>query len=171
MLAIENPIKITRVGKNTLGYEATILSDLCESILVARDNKALKTEQEHRYAEYADMLMRSLAKVGIIALVDEATGYQHEREQKELQRILKAYISEELLEWQKTFPDIFYKELFRLNGWDYTVKGIQKRPGGYRNVDKTPSFMSSCHQGFWKNWRKTFREVGLAIKQQGFFNF
>ena len=27
-----------------------------------------------------------------------------------------------------TFPDIFYKELFRLNGWDFTVKGIKKRP-------------------------------------------
>lgn len=31
--------------------------------------------------------------------------------------------------WQKRFPDIFYKELFRLNGWDYTVNGIKKRPG------------------------------------------
>lgn len=31
--------------------------------------------------------------------------------------------------WQKTFPDIFYKELFRLNGWDFTVRGIKRRPG------------------------------------------
>ncbi len=27
------------------------------------------------------------------------------------------------------FPDIFYKELFRLNGWDFNVNGIKKRPG------------------------------------------
>ncbi|WP_205884458.1 P63C domain-containing protein [Pasteurella multocida] len=53
----------------------------------------------------------------------------NEREKDELQQILRKYISEELLPWQKRFPDIFYKELFRLNGWDYTVKGIQKRPG------------------------------------------
>ena len=45
------------------------------------------------------------------------------------EKILKLYISEELLPWQKRFPDVFYKELFRLNGWDFTVKGIKKRPG------------------------------------------
>lgn len=72
--------------------------------------------------------MRAFARVGITALVDEATGYQYEREHDELQKILKAYISEKLLPWQKRFPDIFYKELFRLNGWNYTVNGIKKRP-------------------------------------------
>ena len=30
--------------------------------------------------------------------------------------------------WQKTFPDIYYKEIFRLKGWDFTVSGIKKRP-------------------------------------------
>lgn len=48
----------------------------------------------------ADMIIRSVAKVGIIALVDEVTGYQHDREQHELQKLLKAYISRELLPWQ-----------------------------------------------------------------------
>lgn len=76
----------------------------------------------------ADMIIRSVAKVGIIALVDEVTGYQHDREQHELQKLLKAYISEELLPWQNRFPDIYYQELFRLNKWDYTIKGINKRP-------------------------------------------
>ena len=32
------------------------------------------------------------------------------------------------MKWQKLFPDMFYYEIFRLNNWDYTVKGIQKRP-------------------------------------------
>ena len=67
--------------------------------------------------------------MGIIALVDEATGYQYDRERDELQKILRAYISEELLPWQKRFPDVFYRELFRLNGWDFTIKDIRKRPG------------------------------------------
>ena len=71
----------------------------------------------------------SFSKVGIIALVDEATGYQYDRERDELQKILRAYISEELLPWQKRFPDVFYRELFRLNGWDFTIKDIRKRPG------------------------------------------
>lgn len=108
------------------GYEVTLLVDICSAIIDANragvfDNDAI--------VRNADIIIRSVAKVGIIALVDEATGYQYERENDELQKILKAYISEELLPWQKRFPDIFYKELFRLNGWDYTVNGIKKRPG------------------------------------------
>lgn len=40
----------------------------------------------------ANIIIRSVAKVGIVALVDEVTGYQYEREKDELQKILKAYI-------------------------------------------------------------------------------
>lgn len=116
-------------GKQQInGYEATVLTDICEAILSARRSGAKLTERQHTVATQCEILLSAFAKVGIIALVDEATGYQHERERDELQKILKAYISEELLPWQKRFPDIYYKELFRLNGWDYSVKGIKKRP-------------------------------------------
>ena len=108
------------------GYEVTLLVDICSAIIDANRSGVFDNDAIVRNA---DIIIRSVAKVGIIALVDEATGYQYERENDELQKILKAYISEELLPWQKRFPDIFYKELFRLNGWDYTVNGIKKRPG------------------------------------------
>ncbi len=126
-----NPIKFNRPSAGgsqsaTYGYEATILIDFCDAIIEA--NKSRENIPENIIAN-AEIIIRSVAKVGIIALVDEATGYQHERENNELQKILKAYISEELLPWQKKFPDIYYKEFFRLNGWDYTVNGIKKRPG------------------------------------------
>ena len=101
---------------------------VCEVWLKAREEKTLQVSQLPK-ALKAEILMRSLAKIGITALVDEATGYQYDREKYELQKIFKAYISEELLPWQKMFPDIFYKELFRLNGWDFNVNGIKKRPG------------------------------------------
>ena len=95
----------------------------------------LKTSQIH-IAEQSKILVRGFATVGIIALVDEATGYQYKREKDELQKILKAYIiAEELLPWQKRFPDEFYKEIFRLNGWDYTVKGIVQNFWCYWEMD------------------------------------
>jgi hypothetical protein len=75
----------------------------------------------------ADILMRALAHVGIIAIVDEATGYQQERARDELNQILQAYISAELLPWTKRFPNEFFKQLYRLNGWKY-VEGNHKRP-------------------------------------------
>lgn len=128
---INNPIKFRRNNAGgsqvaTNGYDVTLLVDICSVILDAdREN----IEVDPQIVMNADIIIRSVAKVGIIALVDEATGYQYDRERYELQQILKKYISEELLPWTKRFPDVFYKELFRLNGWDFTINGIHKRPG------------------------------------------
>lgn len=122
------PLNCYDGGKQFNGYKAEILPDICDMFLQARKEIELSTRQSI-IAEQCEILIRAFARVGITALVDEATGYQYDREKDELQRILKAYISEELLPWQKRFPDVFYKELFRLNGWDYTVSGIKKRPG------------------------------------------
>lgn len=118
-------------GKQKInGYEATVLVDLCDLILAARKDESVKfNAKQSMIAAQAEVLVRSFAKVGIIALVDEATGYQYEREALELQKILKAYINEELLPWQQRFPHSFYKEIFRLNGWNYTPSNIKSRPG------------------------------------------
>ena len=128
-----SPILCYRGAQKIAGYEASVLPEICEIMLKVRDyavtnNIELGSRQKAVIAQ-SDIIIRALARVGIIALVDEATVYQYYREKDELQKILKAYISEELLPWQKRFPDVFYKELFRLNGWDFTVNGIKKRPG------------------------------------------
>jgi hypothetical protein len=65
-------------------------------------------------------------------LVDEATGYQQDRARDELNRILEAYISEELRPWTRRFPDEFFKQIYRLHGWEYRA-GHHKRP---RHVGK-----------------------------------
>lgn len=118
---------INKQGVETEGVPAELLADICDVYVKAGENGAFKNNPEIPENSYNILL--AFSKVGIIALVDEVTGYQHERENDELQKILHKYIAPELLPWQKRFPDIYYKELFRLNGWDYTVKGIQKRPG------------------------------------------
>lgn len=115
-------------GSTKTGYDARILRGLCKVYIDAKRAGALQPNQE-RFAVTADALLYALADVGITALVDEATGYQYTRERDELQKLLKAYVSEALLPWQKKFPDAFYQQLFRLHGWDYTLQGIKKRPG------------------------------------------
>lgn len=117
------------------GYLATDLVDLCEMFLDARDNIRLSSRQQI-IAKQCDILMRSFAKVGIIALVDEATGYQYEREHNELQKILAAYVSEEILKWQLTFSDEFYKEVFRLWGIPYIPKYIRNKPSFIGTITK-----------------------------------
>lgn len=111
------------------GYEATMLVEFCDIMLDARKQNLLKTERQYIVAEQCEILIRSLAKVGIIALVDEATGYQYDREKDELQKILKAYVAEDILQWQLTFYNSFYQEIFRLRKWNFTPGDIRKRPG------------------------------------------
>ena len=122
------PVQYLSGDKIYIGYKAEILPKVCEVWLMAREEKKLQTSQYPK-AKKAEILMRGLAHIGITALVDEATGYQYEREKAELQNILRSYISDELQKWQKMFPDAFYFEIFRLNNWDYTVSSIKKRPG------------------------------------------
>ena len=79
--------------------------------------------------------MRGLAHIGIIALVDEATGYQEVRDRRALEKILEAWISKELLPWTKRFPDAYYQEMFRLKQWGFQPLR-RKRPqviGRYTN--------------------------------------
>ena len=105
-------------GVKAFGYPAELLPKVCEVFLKARDAGVLKHTQLH-IAKQADILMRGLAHVGIIALVDEATGYQKDRAQQALAEILERFISKELRAWTKTFPLEFYEEIFRLKGWPF----------------------------------------------------
>ena len=125
-LALGKPIVYRGRGGLRKGVDATLLPEICEAWLAARDAGVLQSQQI-RIAHNADVLMRALAHVGITALVDEATGYQEVRDRDELHRILEAYISKELLPWAKRFPDEFYKEMFRLRGWQYSPVSV-KRP-------------------------------------------
>ena len=98
------------------GYRAELLPQVCEVYLKARDAGVLLASQVH-IAERAEILVRALATVGVIALVDEATGYQQIRAERALATILEKYIAQELQPWTKTFPYDFYRQIFRLKGW------------------------------------------------------
>ena len=112
-------------GAIAFGYRADLLPKVCEVYLKARDANALVPQQAH-IAVQADILMRGLAAVGIVALVDEATGYEKVRKRNALAEILEKFIAKELQPWIKTFPDDYYEELFRLRGLN--ASDITKRP-------------------------------------------
>lgn len=118
----------TETGSMASGYRAEILPMVCEVYLKARDAGVLPANQRHVAAQ-AEILIRALAHVGIVALVDEATGYQDYRARNALNEILEQFISDELRKWAKTFPDEFYKQIFRLRGWDWKPQSIRQRPG------------------------------------------
>lgn len=113
-------------GGRAFGFRAELLPKVCNIYLEARDRKLLLPSQT-RLAQQADMLVRGLAETGIVALVDEATGYQQVRARDALQAFLDRFLRKELAAWVKTFPDEFFKELFRLKRWQW--KGTSRRPG------------------------------------------
>lgn len=122
-------------GGRAYGYRAEILPLVCDVYLAAR--KAGKTTKaQDPVAETCEMLVRSLAKVGIIALVDEATGYQEIRARDELQRILEFYVRAELRPWTKMFPNEFFEQIYRLNGWDYRPGSAKRTPYVGKLVNK-----------------------------------
>jgi hypothetical protein len=119
-------------GGRAHGYNALLLPVVCEIYLKAREEGVLDRQQEH-VAYRAEILIRGLAQVGIIALVDEATGYQEVRARNALAKILEAFIAKELQPWVQTFPSDFYRELFRLRGLDYP-NDTPKRPQYFGNL-------------------------------------
>jgi len=105
-------------GGRASGYNAELLPEVCEMYLAARQANSLPPNQQH-IAQAAEILVRGLARVGIIALVDEATGYQEIRTKNALEKILEEFIDKELRPYIKTFPSDFYREMFRLRGLDF----------------------------------------------------
>jgi hypothetical protein len=128
LLALRSPLSFRPPGggRTGFGYPVTLLVDLCNAILEARYKWPLP--RRYRNTEIrAETIIKAVAKTGIIALVDEATGYD-ERRKETLEAILNAYLRAELATWSKRFPDEFYEEIFRLRGWPW--RGRHFNPPG-----------------------------------------
>lgn len=133
---LRNPIKFraASIPGAINGYEATILADLCDVILAARAEGMLQKQQEHIAAK-AEILVRGFARVGIIALVDEATGYQRDRAKDALAKILEAFVAKELQPYLKTFPADYYEHLFRLYKLPFPPEGNKSwRPAFFGHI-------------------------------------
>lgn len=105
-------------GTVAKGLNADAIPLICEVWLKAREAGVL-SEAQLRTAAKAEIIILGLARTGIIALIDEATGYQYERQRDALQEMLQEFLSERLRRWVKTFPNAYFKELCRLRGVPY----------------------------------------------------
>lgn len=118
--------------KFALGFPVERFMDLCAAYSMAlqehlNDGSGFSlTARQILIAKKAMAFERACAKVGIIALVDEATGYQFERETDALQMKLKLFLGEEMRKWERTFPDELWKEFGRLTKWTGPVHSRPK---------------------------------------------
>ena len=114
------PIKARFQGRIINGHNAEMLADICDGMLEARKvHKDNLTERQSIVADQCEILMRAFAKVGITALVDEATGYQKLRPADGLRTIFDQILRKDLAAWFKRFPDEYYENIYNLKGWEW----------------------------------------------------
>ncbi len=109
---LSNPIKY-QLGKNKFiqeGIEATSLSDILY-VWMDADKKGALGKRQKKVAETAYILSKAISKVGVIALVDEATGFQKYRKKDALRQLVEFYVIEEARKWTKEFTDRFFEGL------------------------------------------------------------
>jgi hypothetical protein len=124
--ALRTPIRYRDAGGSIgEGIPGQVLRRICSVWVRAQRSGVLGPSQE-KIAEKAQILLDALADVAIVALIDEATGYQKRRAHDALQKILSAYISPELLPWQSRFPVSFYEQLYKVMGWKYDASSTAR---------------------------------------------
>lgn len=118
--------EVDATGTRTKGLSAEAFLDICKAFVESRDNGELATDNEFAIAKSASAFISACATIGLIALIDEATGYQYERATDALQVKLSAFLEEEMREWEKTFPDDLWLEFGRLTNWDEPLRNRPK---------------------------------------------
>lgn len=164
-----SPIQYIDGTRIITGYDASVLPIVCEIWLKAREAGVLQRQQLDK-AQKAEILMRGLAHVGIIALVDEATGYQSLRAKDALAKILEAFVAKELQPYVKTFPSEYYEELFRIYNLPYPPIGNKSwRPSFFGKITNdviydrlAPSLLPELKKAASKMERKSYLHQWLT---------
>lgn len=104
--------------KTVRGVTAESFCDLCTAYVRALEDGALQSDRQREIAAHAGMFLAASAKVGLLALIDEATGYQFDRAEDALRLKLKMFLEDEMRKWEKTFPDQLWAEFGRLTNWE-----------------------------------------------------
>lgn len=166
--ALLKPIQYVDGNRLVTGYDARVLPIICDIWLKAREAGALQKQQMDK-AQKAEILMRALAHVGIIALVDEATGFQNIRAKDALAKILEAFVAKELQPYVKRFPPEFYEEIFRLRGLNYPSETV-KRPQYFGHITNDIVYRRIA-PGVWKELKdKAVKDEKGRLKNKLFQN-
>lgn len=121
MDAREKIVFIHPKNGKSYGHKAESIPDICKVFIDAKDAGALRKSQIP-FANQCQVIVQALAKTGIIALVDSASGYEKERENDELQKLFSKFIAQEIQPWIKRFPPEFFENLKKMYGLEH-LKG------------------------------------------------
>lgn len=106
-------------GGVAIGRDAEWLVDVLQAYVDAHFEGELHHAQE-ALARNAAALLKSLGKVGITALIDEATGYEQHREQGALGRLFDRIFRKTIAPWERMFDDDLIRALCKLDGVEWS---------------------------------------------------
>jgi hypothetical protein len=129
------------------GLPSDLFIEICQGYVAALNASMDKksgvklSARQQQIAVKAGMFLAACAKVGLDALIDEATGYQYDRAEDALREKVKLYIAEDMRKWEKTFPDQLWEQFGRLTSWTGSIHSRPKYWGNlvmefiYENLD------------------------------------
>jgi peptidoglycan/xylan/chitin deacetylase (PgdA/CDA1 family) len=100
------------VTERAHGYDATILIDICNSILAAKAAGKLSSTRYKRMIQQAQIILSASGKSGIRGLVYALAGYNPSAE--EVIAAFKLYVQEEARKYEQEFPNELYMQWHRL---------------------------------------------------------
>ena len=113
---IANPLEFLPLnGDPAHGYRAEVFIEVCDAIIDAGKQNKLASSQMF-LALQAEFIVRSAAKIGIIGLIDEATGFISDKRREEYRELWNAFLREEFRAWESEFPEKFFDIIYQLYG-------------------------------------------------------
>jgi len=110
---------------------------VCDVFIKAERDGGLHESQSH-IADRAHIIMKGLALVGIAGLMMRRRDTKKSANRHALQAILDQYLRRNSPHGAQRFPEEFYKQIFRLKGWEWRW-----------NESKSAAGCRSLHKGHW----------------------
>ena len=109
-----------------MGFDARLLPMVCDVYVQAGLARKL-TKPQMKIADACRRIQAGFSELGIVSLVDRASGYADDQARDELAKLIEAYVAPELAPWTQKFPHEFFRQVYRLHGWNYQP-GVTRGP-------------------------------------------
>jgi len=120
----ESPISLPS-GRRAQFFPAGVITQIASGVIDAALDHTLHSARR-KLVPNCMKIMRALATTGGVALIDEATGYQHHRAPDALQELISKLLRQSCASWERRFHPDYYRALYRLFNWRY--QGHEQNP-------------------------------------------
>ena len=112
LVSLQNGYFLGEGKARRLFIDCRVITDFCRLMLQLRSLKKISGPYL-QYAQNCERFMVGLADTGLVALIDEATGYR-KRRHDEYKQLFLQFIQDEHTDWLKEFQDPFFDGIYKI---------------------------------------------------------